>query len=126
MDNTPSSQPSILTSHPYLRQTLELVSDKWATATLYVLSFGTKRYLEIQSDIGGISQRMLTRTLRNLERDGLVRRTVYDEQPPRVEYALTPLGETLVDPLKALCDWAIAHFHEVESARNLADTSKDS
>ncbi|MGF1493824.1 MAG: winged helix-turn-helix transcriptional regulator [Microcoleaceae cyanobacterium] len=117
MDET-KPQPSILDSHPYLRQTLELVSDKWITATLYVLSFGTKRYLELQAEIGNISQRMLTRTLRKLERDGLVHRQVYDEQPPRVEYMLTPLGRTLIQPLKGLCDWAKLHFHEVETARN--------
>ncbi|MEO0458570.1 MAG: helix-turn-helix domain-containing protein [Cyanobacteria bacterium P01_A01_bin.114] len=116
---------SILDAQPYLRQTLELVSDKWATSVIYVLTFGTKRYSDLQNDIGGVSQRMLTRTLRNLQQDGLVQRTVYDEQPPRVEYALTPLGQSLVDPLRGLCQWAIANFDAVEAARNKPSESDD-
>jgi DNA-binding HxlR family transcriptional regulator len=108
---------SILNTHPYLRQTLELVSDKWVVAVLYVLSHGTKRSGELQREIGEVSQRMLTRTLRDLEYNGLVRRKVYPAVPPMVEYSLTPLGETLVEPLKALCQWSIDHFHEVEAAR---------
>ncbi|NEQ21166.1 MAG: helix-turn-helix transcriptional regulator [Microcoleus sp. SIO2G3] len=108
---------SILNSHPYLRQTLDLVSDKWVVAVLYVLSRGTKRYGELQREIGEVSQRMLTRTLRDLEHNGLVQRKVYPAVPPMVEYSLTPLGETLVEPLKALCQWSIDHFHEVEAAR---------
>lgn len=108
---------SILDSHPYLRQTLDLVSDKWVVAVLYVLSRGTKRYGELQREIGEVSQRMLTRTLRDLEYNGLVQRKVYPTVPPMVEYSLTPLGETLVEPLKILCQWSIEHFHEVEAAR---------
>ena len=64
---------------------------------------------------------MLTRTLRSLERDGIVQRTEYDEQPPRVEYSLTSLGESLVEPLSGICQWAIANFSAVESARNETD-----
>jgi DNA-binding HxlR family transcriptional regulator len=110
-------QPGILNSHPYLRQTLDLISDKWTVAVIYVLSQGTKRYGELQREIGGVSQRMLTRTLRDLEQNGLVQREVYPMVPPMVEYSLTPLGETLVEPLKTLCTWAKAHFHEVEATR---------
>jgi DNA-binding HxlR family transcriptional regulator len=112
---------SILDSHPYLRQTLDLVSDKWVVAVLYVLSRGTKRYGELQREIGEVSQRMLTRTLRDLEYNGLVQRKVYPTVPPMVEYSLTPLGETLVEPLKILCQWSIEHFHEVEAARRNND-----
>ncbi|MGF1514521.1 MAG: winged helix-turn-helix transcriptional regulator [Elainellaceae cyanobacterium] len=119
-----NSRPSILDSHPHLRRTLDLVSDKWVTSALYVLYSGTKRYSDVQSEIGGISQRMLTRTLRNLERDGLVKRTAYDEQPPRVDYALTPLGESLIPHLKGLCEWAIANFDQVEVARRQGDVSE--
>lgn len=114
--------PSILNSHPYLRQTLDLVSDKWVVAVLYVLSRGTKRYGELQREIGEVSQRMLTRTLRDLEYNGLVQRKVYPTVPPMVEYSLTPLGETLVEPLKILCQWSIEHFHEVEAARHNNDS----
>ena len=80
-----------------------------------------RRYSELQSDIGGVSRRMLTRTLRNLERDGIVQRTEYDEQPPRVEYSLTSLSESLVEPLRGICQWAIA-IDAVEAARNEADS----
>jgi DNA-binding HxlR family transcriptional regulator len=112
---------TMLESHPYLRQTLALVSDKWATAVIYVLSHGAKRYGELQREVGDVSQRMLTRTLRNLERDGLVRREVYPTKPTTVEYSLTSLGETLVEPLQLLCRWSIDHFHEVETARKRED-----
>lgn len=101
-EKTNAKANSVLDTHPHLRQTLDLVADKWVVATVYVLSHGTKRYGALQRDIGNISQRMLTRTLRDLERDGIVRRKVYPVVPPKVEYSLTPLGETLSDILKAL------------------------
>lgn len=116
---------SILDAQPYLRQTLEIVSDKWATSVIYVLSLGTRRYSELQNDIGGVSRRMLTRTLRNLERDGIVQRNEYEEQPPRVEYSLTSLGESLVEPLSGICQWAIDNFSAVELARNKANKLDD-
>ncbi|MBH8577324.1 helix-turn-helix transcriptional regulator [Nostocaceae cyanobacterium CENA369] len=119
-----AQSPKILNAHPYLRQTLELVSDKWVTAIIYVLSQGTKRYGELHREIGEVSQRMLTRTLRDLERDGLVRREVYSTNPPTVEYSLTSLGETLVEPLRLLCQWSIEHFQEVETARKSKDNHR--
>jgi DNA-binding HxlR family transcriptional regulator len=119
---TPNS--SLLDSHPYLRQTLDLVADKWVVTALYVLSQGTKRYGELQREIGDISQRMLTRTLRNLERDGLIARKVYPVIPPMVEYSLTPLGQTLFQELKSLCEWAAINFQAVEVARNQYDRSE--
>jgi DNA-binding HxlR family transcriptional regulator len=118
---TIKNQNNILDSHPYLRQTLDLVADKWIVAALYVLSHGTKRYGEMQREIGNISQRMLTRTLRDLERNGLVHRQVYPVVPPMVEYSLTPLGETLNEVLKALCDWSTDNFQQVETARAIYD-----
>jgi DNA-binding HxlR family transcriptional regulator len=121
-----AQSPKILNSHPYLRQTLELVSNKWVTAIIYVLSQGTKRYGELQREIGDVSQRMLTRTLRDLERDGLVKRKVYPTNPPTVEYSLTSLGETLVEPLRLLCQWSIDNFHQVETARESKDNHIDS
>jgi DNA-binding HxlR family transcriptional regulator len=116
----PKSQPDrpfLLDEHPYLRQTLDLIADKWVVAALYVLSQGTKRYGELQREIGDISQRMLTRTLRDLERNGLVDRKVYPVVPPMVEYSLTPLGLTLNLLLKSLCDWSNENFDRVELAR---------
>jgi DNA-binding HxlR family transcriptional regulator len=116
----PKSQPDrafLLDEHPYLRHTLDLIADKWVVAALYVLSHGTKRYGELQREIGDISQRMLTRTLRDLERNGLVDRKVYPVVPPMVEYSLTPLGLTLNLLLKSLCDWSNENFDRVEIAR---------
>lgn len=112
---------TILDSQPHLRQALDLIADKWVVATLYVLSTGTMRYGELQREIGDISQRMLTRTLRDLERNGLVARKVYPVVPPKVEYSTTPLGETINDVLRALCDWSRENFEEVESMRHLYD-----
>jgi DNA-binding HxlR family transcriptional regulator len=116
--------PALLDSHPYLRQTLDLIADKWVVAALYVLSHGTKRYGELQREIGDISQRMLTRTLRDLERNGLVERKVYPVVPPMVEYSLTPLGQTLNQVLKSLCEWSTANFQDVETARNQYDEAQ--
>ncbi len=120
---TPTS--NLLDSHPYLRQTLDLVADKWIVAALYVLSHGTKRYGELQREIGDISQRMLTRTLRDLERNGLIERQAYPVIPPRVEYSLTPLGQTLSQVLKSLCEWSKVNFQDVEAARNQYDNGKN-
>lgn len=100
------------------RQVLDLIADKWTAIVIYCLSKGTKRYSELQREIGGISQKMLTQTLRSLERDGIVSRMVYPVVPPMVEYSLTPLGETLIEPLSQLCKWAETHIPEVEAARD--------
>ncbi len=89
-----------------IRQTLDHISDKWTTLIIGVLESGPKRFSDIQRNIGGISQKMLTQTLRRLERNGLVSRTVYAEVPPRVEYELTPLGKTICEPLQAIINWA--------------------
>ena len=116
---------NILDSHPYLRQSLNLIADKWVVAVLYILSHGTKRYGEIKREIGDISQRMLTRTLRNLEHNGLVHRQVYPVVPPMVEYSLTNLGRTLSEVTKTLCDWAVDNFQQVEIARKNYDNALD-
>src|SRR5207248_4314500 len=99
------------------RQVLDLLAEKWTTLVLYALAFGVRRHGELKREIKGISQKMLTRTLRNVERDGLVKRTVYHVVPPRVEYALTPLGETFTALLKEICTWAETHFAEIEAAQ---------
>jgi len=103
------------------RQVLDLIADKWTAIVIYCLSKGTRRYSELQREIGGISQKMLTQTLRSLERDGIVNRMVYPVVPPMVEYSLTPLGETLTEPLCQLCKWAETHIPEVEAARDRYD-----
>ncbi|HEV7275580.1 MAG TPA: helix-turn-helix domain-containing protein [Devosiaceae bacterium] len=96
---------------------LNRIGDKWSVMVVGFLARRTMRFNELRHAIGGISQRMLTLTLRNLERDGLVTRTVYPEIPPRVEYALTELGHTLTEPLDALWNWAAEHQSEVQEAR---------
>ena len=89
-----------------LRDILDRVGDKWSVLVVLLLQDGRMRFSDLRRAIEGISQRMLTQTLRQLERDGLVSRTVYPSVPVRVEYALTALGETLTEPLSALAEWA--------------------
>lgn len=106
------------------REILDRIADKWTTLIIGVLAHGgTRRFNELRRLIGGISQKMLTQTLRDLERDGLVQRTMFPEIPPRVEYALTPLGRTLCDPLSALGKWASDHMQEVRSAQRTFDAT---
>src|SRR5262245_39267032 len=100
-----------------IREVLNRVGDKWSVLVIALLGDGTKRFTELQRTIEGISQRMLTLTLRQLERDGLAKRTVYPTIPPRVEYSLTPLGRTLLEPVMALSAWAAAHRTDIEAAR---------
>jgi DNA-binding HxlR family transcriptional regulator len=109
--------PNVLSVQCPTRAVLDLIADKWTTLVIYVLSQGTRRFGQLEREIDGISQKMLTQTLRNLEGDGLVKRVVYPEVPPRTEYSLTPLGETLRKPLGSLCEWAETHIAEVEKAR---------
>lgn len=109
--------PNVLNGACPTRQVLDLIADKWTTLVIYLLAGGKHRYGELHKRIEGISQKMLTQTLRQLEDDGLVNRRVYPEVPPRTEYELTPLGETLREPLSALCQWAEEHLPEVEKAR---------
>lgn len=110
-------QPNILDPNCGSRRVLDVLADKWTMITVYTLAQGTKRFGQLQREIGGISQRMLTQTLRDLERDGIVKRTVYPVVPPKVDYCLTPLGETLIEALTAVCHWAQGHLSEVEAAR---------
>ena len=88
---------------------LSTIGDKWTVLIVMTLSKGPMRFNEIRRAVGGISQRMLTLTLRGLERDGFATRTVFPTVPPRVDYALTELGKTLIEPLTAIGTWAIAH-----------------
>lgn len=96
---------------------LTRVGDKWSVMVVMLLGNGTKRFNEMRRVIGGISQRMLTLTLRGLERDGLVTRTVFPTVPPRVDYALTDLGRSLLIPISALGAWAYGHRDAIDAAR---------
>ena len=100
-----------------VQEILTSICSKWGLFVLYELSRGARRHGELRRAIGGVSQKMLTQTLRTLERDRLVRRTVYPVVPPRVDYALTPLGKTLMQPLSALYRWMERHLKEVQQAR---------
>jgi DNA-binding HxlR family transcriptional regulator len=103
------------------REVLDRVGDKWSLLVIGLLGDGTRRFSELRRSIDGISQRMLTVTLRGLERDGLVTRTVHPTVPPRVNYTLTPMGRTLLDTARALVDWAERHLHEIDAARTVYD-----
>lgn len=96
-----------------VRQILDLVGDKWTPPVLYVLRSGIRRYSDFQRLIPGVSKKMLTQTLRQLESDGIVERTVYPVVPPKVEYKLTPFGEQLIEPIALFADWAWQHQEEL-------------
>jgi DNA-binding HxlR family transcriptional regulator len=102
------------------RLLLDRIADKWTVLIIQTLARGTLRYSALQREIGDISQKVLTQTLRSLERDGLVRRKVYDSVTPKVEYTLTSLGRTLIDPLQGLCHWSEKHLPELEAHRRSA------
>jgi DNA-binding HxlR family transcriptional regulator len=97
------------------------VGDKWSVLVIVLLQPGPRRFNDIKRNIEGISQQMLTRTLRALERDGIVARTILPSSPPQVEYALTKLGQSLSKPVLALGKWACAHIGEIDDAQSKFD-----
>jgi DNA-binding HxlR family transcriptional regulator len=105
-------------------EVLARVGDKWTVLVVSTLGDGPKRFNELRRALGSISQRMLTLTLRGLERDGLVTRTVFPTVPPRVDYELTELGGSLLEPVSALGSWARVHRPEIHEARNRFDNGK--
>lgn len=107
-----------------IREVLDRVGDKWSVMIVVHLGCRTHRFSELHRAVEGISQRMLTRTLRALVRDGLVHRTVYATVPPRVDYELTELGRTLLVPLTSLNEWAIAHRDDIRAARERHDQAE--
>ena len=104
---------------------LSRVGDKWTVLTVMMLASGPRRFNELKRMIGGISQRMLTLTLRGLERDGIVTRTLYPTIPPRVDYELTELGQSLRGPIEVLGNWTFAHLPIIEQARRDFDARED-
>ena len=104
---------------------LSRVGDKWSVFVIMMLGGGPKRFNELKRMINGISQRMLTLTLRGLERDGLVTRTIFPTIPPRVDYELTDLGRGLSQPVEALGRWAMEHLAQIEAARTRFDQRND-
>jgi DNA-binding HxlR family transcriptional regulator len=115
-----SSPPSVLDPRCPSRLVLDRIADKWTALIIQILAGGTMRYAALQREIGGISQKMLTQTLRSLERDGLVQRMVHPVVPPKVEYSLTKLGRTLIEPLQGLCRWSEKHLGELQTNRERA------
>ncbi len=101
----------------FIREVLDRIGDKWSVLVISTLAGGPLRYSDLQASIPGISQRMLTVTLKALERDGLLSRASYPEIPPRVEYELTALGRSLLDAVMALAGWAATHHEEVAASR---------
>jgi DNA-binding HxlR family transcriptional regulator len=104
-----------------IRDTFAKIGDKWSLLILGMLDEAPLRFTMLRDSVPGISHRMLTLTLRNLERDGLVSRTVFAAVPPRVEYAVTDLGRTILPAVKALARWALAHSDEIQTSRDLFD-----
>lgn len=120
MSGTHNPVRKVDTGHEHCRataETLDRIGDKWTVLIVGVLERGPLRYNEIQRTIDGISQRMLTLTLKTLEQDGLVTRTVYPTIPPRVDYELTELGRNLMVPLRSLQEWAIKYRPAILAAR---------
>lgn len=111
----------VITEDCPTREILDRVGDKWSVLVVVLLGQRTHRFNELHRSIEGISQRMLTLTVRALERDGLVKRTVYATVPPRVDYELTELGRTLLAPLEELHVWALAHRADIQAARERHD-----
>lgn len=103
------------------RHILDRIGDRWTVLIIGVLSDGDARFSELRRRIEGVSQKMLTQTLRGLERDGLIRRTVFPQVPVRVEYGLTDAGRTLCELLRALQEWATGHMYEVLAAQAAYD-----
>lgn len=108
-----------------VREILDRVGDRWSIYVVAQLREGPQRFNALQRAIEGISQRMLTRTLRSLERDGLISRTVYPTNPPQVEYELTPLGASLVQSLMVLLNWADSNCNQIQNARANYDARAD-
>ncbi len=104
-----------------IHEILGRVGDKWSVLVVQLLGHGTMRFNELRRAIDGISQKMLTTTLRNLERDGFVSRKIYPTIPPRVEYSLTDLGSELLGPVKALAEWVDVNRERIDAARTRFD-----
>lgn len=113
--------PALAAACPAVREVLNRVGDKWSVLIVKLLGDGPVRFNELRRQTEGISQRMLTLTLRGLERDGLVSRHVEPTVPPRVEYALTDLGRTLLEPVRALAQWALDHREAIHAAQQSFD-----
>ena len=118
----PGAEAAALAKCP-VRDVLDRIGDKWSVLILKNLEEGPRRFGALRRMIGDISQRMLTQTLRDLQRDGLIQRTVYPTVPPSVDYRLTRLGQSLMDPLEQLVQWSDRHHAKIHKARAAFDRS---
>ena len=112
---------NVFDSHCPTRQVLDRVADKWSVLVVRRLSDGTRRFAELRRSVDGISPKMLTNTLRGMERDGIVTRRIYASVPPKVEYSLTPLGRSLCALVEGICGWAESNIEKVQEARAAYD-----
>jgi DNA-binding HxlR family transcriptional regulator len=119
-----SDRPCVLKAGCPSRELLARICDKWTALVVRSLARRTLRYNELQREVAGISQKMLTQTLRALEEDGVIARKVYPVIPPMVEYSLTPLGRTLVKPLCVICEWAEHYLWQIEAHRKVCRRSR--
>jgi len=119
---SPDGRYDVLAAACPTRQVINRIGDRWSLLVLYALEGGTLRFQELRRAVDGISQKMLTQTLRLLERDGLVARKIYPSVPPRVDYSLTPLGRSLSGHIAGIREWAYANMAGIEAARTAFDT----
>ncbi len=115
--SSPDGRFDVLAAACPTRQVINRIGDRWSLLVISALEAGTLRFREVQHAVGGVSQKMLTQTLRALERDGLVRRDIYASVPPKVEYSLTQLGRGLSERLAAIRVWAYDNMDNIEVAR---------
>ena len=120
-----TATPDVYRSVCPSRQVLKRVGDKWTVLIIGILERGTIRFGSLRREVEGISQKMLTQTLRNLERDGLIKREVFAEVPVRVQYSLTKMGRSLIPVLKPLIQWSEAHLIEIEKAQQEFDEAQN-
>lgn len=113
--------PNVYSPHCPTRKVLDLIADKWTVLVMGLLKHGPHRFSAILRRVEGVSQKVLTQTLRDMERNGLITRTIYAEVPPRVEYQLSPLGQTLTEPLSAMTRWAESNIGAVMVAQQEFD-----
>lgn len=121
VETAPPIPPDVLNGMCPSQRVLELVTSKWSVLVLYALRLHTLGYAQLERKVGGISQKMLTQTLRDLERHGLISRTLYPVVPPRTEYQLTELGHSLEDVVYQIGHWAETHMLEVLAAKEQYD-----
>ena len=118
-------EPEVFTLNCTTQQVLDIIGNKWSVIIIYCLAYQTRRYKQLERKIEGISQKVLTQTLRKLEKNGLVVRKVYPVVPPQVEYSLTPLGETLIEPLTLLAEWSEQNLAKIQEYQDLPANNND-